>query len=87
MVGQPNAPYHLEFTSKSGHDAGRAPTQDNLLIFYIPEEAAWRESCTRMAIAGFSPVASFNPYWNKTGRTFEDLDGYRVVLQNSEWAR
>jgi len=27
-----------------------------------------------------------NPYWKRNGRTFEDVDGYRVVLQNGTWA-
>jgi hypothetical protein len=26
---------------------------------------------------------SFNPNWGKAGKTVEDPDGYRVVLQNS----
>ena len=29
MLGQPGAAYHLEFTRKRGHEAGKAPTQDN----------------------------------------------------------
>jgi len=33
----------------------------------------------------YKPVKPFNPYWDKKGRTFEDPDGYRVVLQNAEW--
>jgi hypothetical protein len=35
-----------------------------------------------MTAAGYAPVASFNPYWDRSGRTFEDPDGYRVVLQH-----
>jgi hypothetical protein len=35
--------------------------------------------------AGFKSVISFNPYWDANGRTFEDHDGYRLVLQNAEW--
>ena len=31
MLGVPGAPYHLEFTRKRGHSAGRAPTEENLL--------------------------------------------------------
>jgi hypothetical protein len=31
-------------------------------------------------------VRSYNPYWEEAGVTFEDPDGYRVVLQNAEWA-
>jgi hypothetical protein len=38
-----------------------------------------------MREAGFARVASFNPYWDRDGRTFEDPDGYRIVLQNSAW--
>jgi hypothetical protein len=30
-------------------------------------------------------VASFNPYWDRHGRTFADADGYRVVIQNQAW--
>jgi catechol 2,3-dioxygenase-like lactoylglutathione lyase family enzyme len=85
MLGEPKAPYHLEFTHCHGHDAGRAPTQDNLLVFYIPDKAAWDATLLRMKDHGYTPVKSFNPYWDKKGCTFEDPDGYRVVLQNAEW--
>ena len=87
MVGQPNAPYHLEFTTKKGHAAGRAPTQDNLLIYYIPNDQEWTRACQRMIQAGFVSVSSFNPFWDLYGKTYEDLDGYRIVLQNTPWGR
>jgi hypothetical protein len=38
-----------------------------------------------MLAAGFRQVTSFNPYWDVRGRTYEDEDGYRIVLQNAEW--
>jgi len=85
MLGQAGAPYHLEFTRKRGHAAGRAPTEDNLLVFYYPDREAWRAALQRMRDAGLAPVRSFNPYWDKDGTTFEDPDGYRVVLQNAAW--
>src|ERR1700741_1086215 len=85
MLGSPGGAYHLEFTRARGHVAGRAPTQDNLLIFYLPQEDAGRDAIARMRAAGFEPVASFNPYWDALGLTFEDPDGYRVVLQNASW--
>ena len=87
VLGHPRAPYHIEFTRKSGHPAGNAPTEDNLLVFYLPETSVYQERCRRMVAAGFRPVAAFNPYWDKTGTTFEDPDGYRVVLQNSAWEK
>lgn len=85
MLGGPGAPYHLEFTRARGHKAGRAPTQDNLLVFYIPDRQVWRAAVQRMADNGFGPVVAFNPYWDEHGVTFEDPDGYRVVLENAAW--
>jgi catechol 2,3-dioxygenase-like lactoylglutathione lyase family enzyme len=85
MLGCPGAAYHLEFTRKRAHRAGRAPTADNLLVFYLPDVRAWEEAVERMRAAGYEPVPSFNPYWDRAGRTFEDPDGYRVVLQNASW--
>jgi catechol 2,3-dioxygenase-like lactoylglutathione lyase family enzyme len=87
MLGHPKAPYHFEFTTKRGHPVGRAPTEDNLLVFYLPEVVEWTEAVQRMRNAGFAPVAAFNPYWDHNGVTFEDPDGYRVVLQNATWER
>ena len=83
MLGVPGATYHLEFTRKHGHRAGRAPTQDNLLVFYISDKQEWLNATERMAAAGYQAVASFNPYWDRLGQTYEDPDGYRVVIQNS----
>src|SRR5215813_6449734 len=47
MLGLPAAPYHLEFTRAHGHRAGRAPTQDNLLVFYLPDATQWQEAVAR----------------------------------------
>ena len=86
MLGAPGAAYHLEFTRKRGHAVGRSPTQDHLLVFYLPDEQEWRVAVSRMIAAGYEPVPSFNPYWDRAGRTFEDPDGYRVVFQNAPWS-
>jgi catechol 2,3-dioxygenase-like lactoylglutathione lyase family enzyme len=85
VLGLPDHPYHLEFTHHRGRTVGRAPTADNLLVFYIPEATEWQATCGRMRAAGFREVPSCNPYWETRGRTFEDIDGYRVVLENAEW--
>jgi catechol 2,3-dioxygenase-like lactoylglutathione lyase family enzyme len=86
MMGVPNEQYHLEFTRHRGHKAGRAPTKDNLLVFYFPDAALWQRAIDRMIAQGHQPVESYNPYWDRHGRTFEDPDGYRVVLHNGPWA-
>jgi catechol 2,3-dioxygenase-like lactoylglutathione lyase family enzyme len=85
MLGGPGAAYHLEFTRNAGHGAGRAPTADNLLVFYIPDDAQWRAAVARMEAAGYNAVPALNPYWDRHGKTFEDPDGYRVVLQHARW--
>ena len=85
MLGQSGAPYHFEFTRARGHAAGRAPTRDNLLVFYLPDRTAWRDAVAGMRSAGYEPVPAFNSYWDKMGLTFEDPDGYRIVLQNAAW--
>ena len=87
MLGREGAPYHFEFTRALGHRAGRAPTQDNLIVFYLPDAESWRAAVQRMRDAGFEPVPAFNPYWDRNGATFEDPDGYRVVLQRAAWTR
>jgi YycE-like N-terminal domain len=33
ILGHPQSPYHLEFTTHRGHQVGKAPTQDHLLVF------------------------------------------------------
>jgi catechol 2,3-dioxygenase-like lactoylglutathione lyase family enzyme len=85
MLGREGADHHLEFTCCRRHPVRPSPTPEDLLVFYIPQAAEWERCCARMRAAGFRPVAAFNPYWDRSGSTFEDADGYRVVLQNAAW--
>ena len=85
MVGSEQFSWHLEFTLCHHHPVAPSPTDDDLLVLYYPDSTAWRQVCANMEAAGFSAVASFNPYWDINGRTFRDSDGYRVVLQNQTW--
>ena len=86
VLGHEKHPYHLAFFHHRGASVGRA-TADNLIAFYIPDSNEWSAACSRMQAAGFNQVASHNPYWDVAGKTYEDLDGYRIVLQNREWSR
>jgi catechol 2,3-dioxygenase-like lactoylglutathione lyase family enzyme len=85
MVGVPGESYHFEFTQQREHAIGRAPTQDNLTVFYLPDQREWQDAVDQMKAIGSEPVKSYNPYWDKSGVTFEDPDGYRIVLQNATW--
>jgi catechol 2,3-dioxygenase-like lactoylglutathione lyase family enzyme len=85
MLGAEGADYHFEFTTCRDHPVVPAPTTEDLAVFYLPSTSEWQAACDAMAAAGFLAVAPFNPYWNIHGRTFEDKDGYRIVLQNDAW--
>ena len=63
-----------------------APTPEDLLVFYEPDAQAWASRCRALLGAGFEEVEPFNPYWAERGRTFQDADGYRVVLQQATWS-
>ena len=85
MIGLPGAGYHFEFTRCATHPVAASPTPEDLAVLYLPKLVEWNRTCTNMLTAGFKRVQSLNPYWERCGRTFEDFDGYRVVLQNAEW--
>jgi hypothetical protein len=38
-----------------------------------------------MRSIGHESIKSYNSYWETSEVTFEDPDGYRVVLQNDTW--
>jgi catechol 2,3-dioxygenase-like lactoylglutathione lyase family enzyme len=84
MFGSEDAPYHFEFTRANGHAVGRAPAQDHAGLLSADAEK-WQVAIDRMRSAGFAPVPAFSPYWHRCGRTFEDPDRYRIVLQQAAW--
>ncbi|MFN2509566.1 MAG: VOC family protein [Chthoniobacterales bacterium] len=87
MLGHAGSVYHLEFTQRRGKQAGGASTEENLLVFYLPDRAEWQEAVNQMTDQGHKRVRSANPYWDQHGATFEDPDGYRVVLENAAWQK
>ncbi|MDQ3818234.1 MAG: VOC family protein [Acidobacteriota bacterium] len=83
MLGLPGHEYHLEFTSHAASSPCPAPTKDNLLVFYIPDREAIERLTARLNGMGYRAVEPENPYWLEKGTTFEDPDGWRVVLMNN----
>ncbi len=75
MLGHAGVGYHPEFTRKAGHAAGKAPTPDNLLVFYLPDAGVWAEAVQRMEAAADHAV-----------RIHEDLE-VRGRRWCSEWRR
>jgi catechol 2,3-dioxygenase-like lactoylglutathione lyase family enzyme len=85
VLGAPHTPYHLEFTRERGRSSMAAPDPETLLVFYLPDAAEWQAAVDRLRALGVAPVAAHNPYWDAQGLTFEDPDGFRVVLQQAAW--
>lgn len=85
MLGNRDSAFHLEFTVCHEHPIQPTPTQEDLLVFYVADRDAWSQGCRAMLDAGFKEVQPFNPYWAQRGRTFEDRDGYRTVIQHASW--
>lgn len=83
MLGLPGREVHLELTEHERGSPCPAPTKDNLLVLYIPDRRALDDRVARMVNAGYPPVPPENPYWLEHGTTFEDPDGWRVVLMNT----
>ena len=73
MIGHPQHAYHLEFTQHRGVRVGQAPTQDHLLVFYLPDENAWRAACERMRAAGFLAVTAYTPIGIGRGKPLKIL--------------
>lgn len=86
MLAPDDSTWHFEFTHCRTHPVTPSPTPEDLFVLYIPVETEWEERCAAMSNAGFREVASFNPYWDVRGRTFQDPDGYRVVLERAGWS-
>jgi catechol 2,3-dioxygenase-like lactoylglutathione lyase family enzyme len=84
MVGLPGSDLHLEFTTHEDDEAhlvGLAPTQDNLLVFYVESPQDFAAITERIQATGQPPVPPVNPYWSTIGAlTFVDPDGWRVVV-------
>ena len=83
MFGLPDSNYHLEFTQHTEEKECRAPTKDNLLVFYLPDKIDVEKIVSRLNSLGYNETASQNPYWKEHGVTIEDPDGWRIVLMNT----
>jgi hypothetical protein len=85
MLGHPDLPFHFEFTHCHDPRIVPTPTPEDLFVVYLPDADEWYAGCMRMHASGFVSITSFNPYWNRRGRTFFDADGYRIVLEHDTW--
>jgi len=74
---------HLEFTQHEATLCTSMPDADDLLVLYLPSSAAVAKLRKKLERRGHASVQPANPYWADKSVTFEDPDGWRVVLCNS----
>jgi len=79
FMGLPGESWHLEFTV-SDRQPVHQPDADDLLVFYAASLAEFAEIKKRFIINKVKYVSPPNPYWEKNGITFEDPDGFRIVI-------
>jgi ribosomal protein S18 acetylase RimI-like enzyme len=77
----PETGAHLEFTAGGPH-GGPVAHPESLLVLYLGDEDTVRTVAGRL---GAEPVAPANPFWAEHALTFEDPDGFRVVLVPEPW--
>ena len=82
MLGIKGANIHLEFTQHKHGSPCPAPSLDNLLVLYYATSAEFDAAVALIESFGHIPVAPENEYWLDKGLTYEDPDGWRVVLFN-----
>ena len=80
MLGLPTTTYHLEFTQHEDKAPLPPPTKEHLLVLYFDNTAAYQAAVARFEDLGIQAVAPENPYWEGKSKTYEDPDGYRIVL-------
>jgi len=81
VLGIPDQPTCLEFCEhRDGFTDCRPPTRDNLLVFYLNTPMDLKVMENRMCLLGYPAVPATNSHWDLDGITFEDPDGWRVVL-------
>ena len=85
ILGHPSWPYHLELTRHRTEPTTPAMTDEDLLVFYYPDLAAWTAVVQRMRDANAAEVVPTNPYWRSRAVTFTDPDGNRLVIQRERW--
>jgi catechol 2,3-dioxygenase-like lactoylglutathione lyase family enzyme len=68
----------LELTAGPAQPA--PSTDEDLLVLYVRTWAEVEAIGARLTAAGVTRIPNQNPYWNRSGLTFLDPDGYRLVI-------
>ena len=84
MVGWPRAGWHLEFVA-APHPRANPPEREDALVLYFPDAGEWGAARAAALAAGFTAAAAGNPYWEENGASFDDAEGFRLILARQQW--
>jgi hypothetical protein len=59
-----------------------APHPESLIVLYLGDDDTVQAVSARL---GVDPIPPANPYWAEYGVTFQDPDGFLVVLVPERW--
>ncbi len=79
FLGIPGESWHLEFTVSTDNPV-HDPDDDDLLVFYAESLEEFNKIKDRFIANKVQHVRPKNPYWERNGITFEDPDGFRIVI-------
>lgn len=87
MLGMPDASVHLEFTQHANGSPCPAPTRDNLLVFYFDDHNNYLAAVDQLRGLDAKEVEPENSYWLDKSTSFEDPDGWGIVLFDGVFAQ
>ena len=82
MLAMPDKTHHLEFTQYEKYTELPKTTKEHLTVLYYSSAEAYKTANERIQRLGILPVEPENPYWKDKSETYEDPDGWRVILFN-----
>lgn len=76
----PGQDVELEFIYQENIKRYPKPTPENLLVWYIDNPLEWEKKIKSLEDRKVKEVQPENPWWEGRSRTFEDPDGWRIVI-------
>jgi hypothetical protein len=79
FIGMKDSDWHLEFTVSEDEPDHRSD-EDDLLVFYAGSTDEYNKIIALFGEHDAPEVVPKNPFWEENGTTFEDPDGFKVVI-------
>lgn len=89
ILGHRDWPYQFEYTSRRDDSVvPPSPTPEHFIVFCIPDDTEWQNRLKALYDIGYRQVTPPQLYADPGHcATFEDPDGYRLVLYRGKWKK